>query len=241
MEEFRIEAGDKIPKHVGLILDGNRRWAKNRHLDVNMGHLAGYENLKKRLLSFHKTGIRYLSIYALSLENVKKRTKEEIDYIYGLIGQAFESIRNDPTIKEEEVKVIVSGRISLLPENIQQKTNNLVDSTKNHNKNFVNICVMYDGQEEIVDAVKKIVKNNVNSDEINRELLKKYLYTKDFPEVDYIIRTGMKDGARISGFMLWDSSYAEFRFREEYWPDYSEEMLLEDLREYLMRKRRMGE
>lgn len=99
---------------------------------------------------------------------------------------------------------------------------------------------MYDGQEEIVDAVKNIIKNGVKVEDVDRSVIKKHLYTRDFPEVDYIIRTGMEDGARISGFLLWDASYAEFKFREDLWPDYNKEMVIEDLREYISRNRRKG-
>ena len=99
---------------------------------------------------------------------------------------------------------------------------------------------MYDGQEEIVDAVKEIIKSGVKIEEINRDTIKSHLYTRNFPEVDYIIRTGMEDGARISGFLLWDASYAEFKFRTELWPDYNKEMVIEDIQDYVNRNRRKG-
>jgi undecaprenyl diphosphate synthase len=100
---------------------------------------------------------------------------------------------------------------------------------------------MYDGQEEIVDAVKSIIKDGVKIDKIDKDLIKGYLYTRKFPEVDYIIRTGMEDGARISGFLLWDASYAEFKFRTDLWPDYDQKMVIEDLKDYVKRNRRKGE
>ena len=99
---------------------------------------------------------------------------------------------------------------------------------------------MYDGQAEIVDAMKKIINDKVEPDKIDRKLIKKYLYTKDFPELDFLIRTGMSDGARISGFLLWDASYAEFKFRNEFWPEYNEDLLIEDIYEYINRNRRKG-
>lgn len=240
MEELKKEAKDKLPRHVGLILDGNRRWAKKRNLNLNLGHLAGYETLRKILFNFLDLGIKYLSVFALSNENVKKRSPQELQYIYGLIINVIDVISNDPVIKEEKVKINVIGRLSLLPPDVREKINELIKTTKDHDQKFLNICIMYDGQEEIVDAVKKILDDKINPKDINIELIKKYLYTKDFPELDYIIRTGMEDGARISGFLLWDASYAEFRFRDDYWPDYNEEMLVEDIREYLRRARRRG-
>lgn len=240
LEELKKEAKDKLPRHVGLILDGNRRWAKKRNLNLNLGHLEGYETLRKILFSFLDLGIKYLSVFALSNENVKKRSPQELQYIYGLIINVIDVISNDPVIKEEKVKINVIGRLSLLPPDVREKINELIETTKDHDQKFLNICIMYDGQEEIVDAVKKILDDKINPKDINIELIKNYLYTKDFPELDYIIRTGMEDGARISGFLLWDASYAEFRFRDDYWPDYNEEMLVEDIREYLRRARRRG-
>ncbi len=146
----------------------------------------------------------------------------------------------EATVKEEKVNFNVIGRVHLLPADVRAKINELIEFTKENDQNFINLCIMYDGQEEIVDAVKEIIKNGVKAGDINREVIKNHLYTRDFPEVDYIIRTGMEDGARISGFLLWDASYAEFRFRDDYWPDYNEEMLIEDIREYLRRTRRRG-
>ena len=209
-------------------------------LGANVGHLIGYQNLKERLFDFFEAGIHYLSIYALSLENLKKRSEEEIKYIFKIILDAVDAVIQEATVKEEKVNFNVIGRIHLLPEGIRTKLNELIEFTKENNKNFINLCIMYDGQEEIVDAVKTIIKNGVKEEEINRDVIKSHLYTRDFPEVDYIIRTGMEDGARISGFLLWDASYAEFKFRTDLWPDYDKEMVLEDIQDYSSRNRRKG-
>ena len=146
----------------------------------------------------------------------------------------------EATVKEEKVNFNVIGRVHLLPADVRAKINELIEFTKENDQNFINLCIMYDGQEEIVDAVKEIIKNGVKAEDINRDIIKNHLYTRDFPEVDYIIRTGMEDGARISGFLLWDASYAEFKFRTDLWPDYSKEMVLEDLQDYANRNRRKG-
>ena len=146
----------------------------------------------------------------------------------------------EATVKEEKVNFNVIGRIYLLPEDVRTKINELIEFTKENDQNFINLCIMYDGQEEIVDAVKEIIKNGVKIEDINRDVIKSHLYTRDFPEVDYIIRTGMDDGARISGFLLWDASYAEFKFRTDLWPDYTKEMVLEDIQDYANRNRRKG-
>jgi len=229
-----------MPKHIGLILDGNRRWAKKNLFEANVGHLIGYENLKDRLFDFFDAGIHYLSIYALSLENARKRSVNELRYIFKIILKAVDTVISESTVREEKVKFNVIGRVHLLPEDVQEKIKELIEFTKDHNRNFINLCIMYDGQEEIVDAVKKITEDRIKSKDITRDLIKSYLYTKNFPELDYIIRTGMEDGARISGFLLWDASYAEFKFRTALWPDYNKEMIIEDIKDYLKRNRRKG-
>ena len=240
MEELKDIPANNLPKHIGLILDGNRRWAKKNMLEANVGHLIGYENLKDRLFDFFDAGIHYLSIYALSLENARKRSVNELKYIFKIILKAVDTVISESTVREEKVKFNVIGRVHLLPEDVREKIKELIEFTKDHNQNFINLCIMYDGQEEIVDAMKKITEDKINSEDITRDLIKSYLYTKNFPEVDYIIRTGMEDGARISGFLLWDASYAEFKFRTDLWPDYNKEMIIEDIKDYLKRNRRKG-
>ncbi len=240
MEELKDIPANKLPKHIGLILDANRRWAKKNLFEANVGHLIGYENLKDRLFDFFDAGIHYLSIYALSLENARKRSVDELRYIFKIILKAVDTVISESTVREEKVKFDVIGRVHLLPEDVQEKIKELIEFTKDHNQNFINLCIMYDGQEEIVDAVKKITEDNIKSEDITRDLIKSYLYTKSFPELDYIIRTGMEDGARISGFLLWDASYAEFKFRTDLWPDYNKEMIIEDIKDYLARNRRKG-
>jgi tritrans,polycis-undecaprenyl-diphosphate synthase [geranylgeranyl-diphosphate specific] len=222
------------------LLNKDRRWAVKRNLDINFGHLIGYENLKKRLFDFFDAGIHYLSLYILSLENVRKRNAEELDYIYKIMVKAVDTVINESIVKEEKVKFSVIGRLTMLPEKARKKIQELIEFTKNHDQNFINLCIMYDGHEEIVDAVKSIIKEGIKPSEINANLIKSHLYTKGFPPLDYVIRTGMDDGARISGFLLWDSSYAEFKFRNDLWPDYNKDMVIEDLEDYLRRNRRMG-
>jgi undecaprenyl diphosphate synthase len=191
-------------------------------------------------VSLFEAGVKNLSLYALSLENVRNRSAEELKYIYTIIKLAVDTIKNEPIVTEQKVRFNVIGRLDLLPPDVIEKINELIDYTKDHDKAFVNVLIMYDGQSEIVDAIKNIINDGKKPEEINRKTVKNYLYTKNFPEVDYIIRTGMEDGARISGFLLWDASYAEFKFRNDLWPDYNDEMLLEDLNDYIKRNRRKG-
>jgi tritrans,polycis-undecaprenyl-diphosphate synthase [geranylgeranyl-diphosphate specific] len=239
-QELKSLPQNKLPRHIGLIPDGNRRWARKNNLDIRIGHLTGYETIKKILFAFFDAGIHYLSIYALSLENARKRSQKELEQIYKILIKAVEAVKEEPKVVEEKVRFNVLGRVEKLPPKVRAKVDELIEFTKDHNQNFINLLIMYDGQAEIVDAVKSILNNNANPSLIDPKYIKEHLYTANYPEVDYIIRTGMEDGARLSGFLLWDSSYAEFKFRNEYWPEYSEEMLVSDLKEYVERNRRKG-
>lgn len=230
----------RLPRHVGIVPDGNRRFARQNNLDIKVGHYMGYETLKKILFGFFDAGIKYLTIYALSLENAKKRNPQELKYIYKIIKLAIDAVMNEPIVVDEKVRFRVIGRLSLLPQDVRDKIEELQEFTKDHTQNFVNVLIMYDGRAELVDAMKKMAEENIDPQKIDEKNIKKHLYTHDFPELDYLIRTGMNDGARISGFLLWDASYAEFKFRNEFWPEYSEEMLYEDLMDYLNRNRRKG-
>lgn len=240
LTELQKLPNDKIPKHIGLIPDGNRRWARINNVHRNVGHYKGYEVVKKILLSCFEAGIKYLTLYALSLENALKRPKDELKYIYKIIKLAVETVKNEPIVTEEKVKFNVLGRLELLPQDVRDKIDELIEYTKDFDGAFVNVLIMYDGQAEICDAIKNIIKENISPNNIDRKVIKDYLYTNKFPEVDLIIRTGMEDSARISGFLLWDASYAEFKFRNEFWPEYNEELLLEDLKDYISRNRRKG-
>ncbi len=240
-QDLKLYYEPKLPKHVGLILDGNRRWIKKQGIvDVTKGHLAGYQRLKKILYPFFEAGIHYLSAYALSIENVKKRSEKEIQFLFKLLLQGVEDVLNEPMIHNNEVRVRLIGRLSDLPLEIQNSIEKMNERTENYKKNFINFAVMYDGQEEIVDAVKSIIKSGLPCEKIDKVVIKQHLYTRDFPELDFLIRTGMEDGMRISGFLLWDLSYTELKFRTDLWPDYDEKMILEDLKDYIRRNRRMG-
>ncbi len=239
--ELKEHFGTKLPRHIGLILDGNRRWIKRQGIvDTLKGHKEGYKTLRNILFPFFEAGVTYLSLYALSTENVRNRSKKEITYLFKLLLTGIEDVLKEPLIHEKRVRVKVIGRLQELPEDIQKAIDHMNKETSHYDGCFINICINYDGQDEIVDAVKSIISKGIPVDTITKKLFKENLYTHLFPEADYIIRTGMDDGARISGFLLWDASYAEYRFRNELWPEYNEQMLLEDLKEYVKRNRRKG-
>jgi undecaprenyl diphosphate synthase len=241
VKELKNHFGDLLPVHVGLILDGNRRWVRKHGLkDSLKGHNAGYTALTKILEPMFNLGIKYLSIYALSTENLAKRSSREIQYIFKMLLKGIQDFLDEPRVGEFEPRFRIIGRIHELPTEIQEAVEKMNKATAHYSKCFINVCINYDGQLEIVDAVKSLIQKGISPDKITKESVKKYLYTQDFPEVDYIIRTGMEDGARISGFLLWDASYAEFQFRDDLWPDYTPEMMIEDMKEYIHRNRRRG-
>lgn len=238
-ELIRDLEGVGLPKHVGIIIDGNRRWAESKGLPAMKGHTRGFELLKEIIEFAFKAGIKHLSIYALSIKNLE-RSESEVKHLFNLLSNGLKSFVNNKELKKHEVRIKVLGRLNLLPVKLQDSIKDAEEATKDYSKCFLNLCIAYDGQEELVDAVKAVVNEGLKSESVNKEVIKKHLYTRDSPEADLIIRTGMSDGARISGFLLWDASYSEFIFREDYWPDYTKEKLTDDLKKFAMRNRRFG-
>lgn len=224
----------KIPTHVGIILDGNGRWATSRGLPRSAGHKAGYDTLRKLIKYVFSKGVKVLTVYAFSTENFK-RDKEEVDYLMNIFVKAFSLEKNK--VMKNNIKVVFSGRDKPLPKKVIETRNKLEELTKNNTGGILNICLNYGGQAEIVDACKKIVKDKIDINDINEELFSKYLY-KDLPPIDFTIRTSGE--LRLSNFMLWQNSYAEFYFPQTYFPDFTEEEFDKALLEYTKRDRRFG-
>src|SRR6056297_1004698 len=161
LSELKKHFGERLPKHVGLILDGNRRWIRRQGItDIRKGHIAGYKRLKKVLYPFFEAGIHYLSAYALSTENVAKRSDREVRALFKLILRGVEDVLSEKLIHDKKVKVRLIGKLDQLPIDIQKAIEKMNKVTENYNDNHINFCVMYDGQEEIVDAVKKIAQKS---------------------------------------------------------------------------------
>lgn len=228
----------KIPKHVGIIVDGNGRWAEKRGLSRSEGHKAGAKNLKEIIKYTFSKGVKVLSVYVFSTENFK-RSSEEVNYLMRLFVQSFK--KEFSKLKDENVKIVFSGRQNPLPEDVLTTMNKLTLDTKNNTGNILNVCINYGGHAEIIDATKKInqdVMNNVLSiDDINEEMFSKYLYN-DLPPLDFLIRTSGE--VRISNFMLWQASYAELYFPATFFPDFNKDAFDEALIEYTSRDRRFG-
>ena len=229
---------EKIPNHIGIIMDGNGRWAKQRGKKRSDGHLEGSKTLQKLAIHILKKGVKILSVFAFSTENFS-RSKEEVDFLMNLIVIHFkkEAIK----FKENNIKVLISGRKENLNQDVLGAIEYIQNETKNNTGGILNICLNYGGQEEIIDASKKIAidykKGILNLDELNKKTFYKYLYN-DLEPIDFLIRTSGEE--RISNFMLYSLAYSELYFTRTYFPDFKEEEFDKALLEYQTRDRRFG-
>lgn len=227
-----------VPSHVAIIMDGNGRWAKNRGLKRTNGHKKGAEALKKISEYVYDKHIKILSVFAFSTENWK-RDKEEVDYLMNLFIKAFKE--NFEVVKKKNVKVIFSGVKEKLSDKVIKQMDKMMDDTKDNKNGIFNICLNYGGQDEIVEATKKISKEVVNGNidikDINKDMFNKYLFN-DLPPIDLLIRTSGE--YRISNFMLWQMAYAELYFTDTLWPDFDEKEFDKALDSYNKRDRRFG-
>lgn len=227
-----------LPNHVGIIMDGNGRWALEKGKKRSAGHKEGAKTLEKLMLYTKNKGIKYLSVYAFSTDNFK-RSEEEVNYLMDLIIYYFNHKLTN--VIKEGIKIIFSGRKQPLRKDVLDAMNSIEEKTKENNACIVNICLNYGGQEEIVDATLKIVDDindgKLKKEEINKELFYKYLYN-DLPPIDLLIRTGKEH--RLSNFMLYQMTYAELFFVDTYFPDFLEPEYENALEYFFNRDRRFG-
>ncbi len=228
----------KIPKHVGIILDGNGRWAKERGLKRSEGHKEGFETLKTISKYIFKKGVKVLSVFAFSTENFK-RSNEEVDYLMNLFIKGFKSSIKE--FNDNNIKVVFSGRKEPLKDKVYEAMEELSYKTKDNTGGILNICLNYGGRAEIVDTTKKLVNavlnGLINVEDINEELFEENLYN-NLPPMDLLIRTSGE--VRISNFMLYQAAYAEMYFPKSYFPDFKEEEFDKALDVYNKRDRRFG-
>lgn len=224
----------KIPNHVALIVDGNGRWATERGLSRLEGHDAGLKNLKDIVKYIFSKEIKYLSIYVFSTENFK-RSSEEVTHLMQLFINLFKDGKD--FFMNNNIKVIFSGRNEPLPSSVIVARNKLAKITEKNTGGVLNVCLNYGGRSEIVDATKRIMKDNINPNDITEELFKEYLY-QNLPDVDLMIRTSGE--LRISNFLLWQLSYAEFYFTKVKFPDFKSSDFDDAILEYTKRDRRFG-
>lgn len=229
------EQTDMVPEHLGLILDGNRRWARERGLPVIEGHRQGVKTLKKVLKSSIKHGIRYVSAYVFSTENWK-RDRDEVQALMKLFMWILKHEVKE--LDREGIRLRVVGSKLELGHALVKAIHEAEERTKDNDRGTLLLCLDYGGQQEIVDAVKRIAELGYPSEQITPELISKFLYAPDVPPVDLVIRTSGEQ--RISNFMLWESAYSELIFDKTKWPDFDEECLQAALDEYANRHRRFG-
>ena len=228
----------RIPNHVGIIVDGNGRWAVKRGKKRSEGHLAGSKNLDNLCQYVFDKGIKVLSLYVFSTENFK-RSDEEVNYLMDLFVKKF---KNDFKIfSKKDIRIVFSGRREPLKKEILDIIDDITCKTKDNKSGILNFCLNYGSHAEIVDACKKInlevINNNLNIDIIDEKIFKKYLYN-DLPDLDLLIRTGGE--LRLSNFMLWQSAYAEFYFTDVLFPDFNSDEFDKALLSYRNRDRRFG-
>ncbi len=228
----------KIPTHVGIIMDGNGRWATKRGLPRSAGHKAGVETVKKLCLHMADVGVKYASLYAFSTENFK-RSEEEVGFLMDLFMLSFN--KELKSLIDRGVKVVFSGRREPLPEKVLKAMDKIVDDTRDFDGLTLNICLNYGGQYEIADTTKKICEMYKNGDisleDINPEFIQKNLY-QDLPPLDFVIRTSGE--LRLSNFMMYQASYAEFYFPKVLFPDFTPEEFDDAILAFNGRERRFG-
>jgi len=224
-----------VPKHIGYIVDGNRRWAQRRGLSAYEGHLAGYNAISRVATASFNAGVKYVSAYVFSTENWK-RSQEEDGKLMGLVLRL---LTTDLSIFEKNnIKLVILGTRDKLDKNIIKAIDKAEAKTADNTGGILALCFNYGGHQEIVDAVKKVVQSGIAADTIDADTIARNLYAPDVTPVDLVVRTSGEQ--RISNFMLWRVAYSEFIFLDKYWPDMTETDVAEIITEYSRRSRRFG-
>tara|TARA_B100000214_G_scaffold349379_1_gene302190 strand:- start:339 stop:1121 length:783 start_codon:yes stop_codon:yes gene_type:complete len=231
-----------LPAHVACIMDGNRRHANSKLIPTALGHREGKEKLEDVMDWILDLNIKYLTVYALSTENIQTRSNEELQDLFNLYTEGLIDIAEDERIHQREVKVRVIGRRELLPSTLIDAIENAESKTANYENHTFTVCLAYGSREEILGAIKEIAtdhaKGSLSLEDITIEEVSKRLYTKDLPDPDMIIRTSGEE--RISNFLLWQSAYSELFFIDTYWPSFTKREFLKSIFAYQRRKRRYG-
>jgi undecaprenyl diphosphate synthase len=226
------------PEHVAIILDGNRRWAKERGLKSIKGHQKGFENIRNLAPYIFNKGVKVLSVYAFSTENFK-RDPEEVDYLMDIFVNWFH--KESEKMHDEDIKIVFSGRREPLREDVLEAMDEITEKTKDNKKGIFNICINYGGRQEIADGAKRLAKDvqdgKVKLEEIDDTFFYKYMY-QELPPIDFLIRTSGEE--RLSNYMLYEMSYAEMYFPKVYFPDFNEEEFEKAVDIFNTRERRFG-
>ena len=230
---------NNLPEHIAIIMDGNRRWAKEKNLEVKQGHYAGAENLEKIAQYANKIGIKYMTVYAFSTENWK-RSENEVKALMMILKNYIEKLLERTSANN--IKINILGDISRLEIGLQNSINKIIDKTKNNTGLTLNIAFNYGGRAEILRATKQIAEEvhegKLDLEKIDEKCIENHLYTKGQPDPDILIRTSGE--IRISNFLLWQLAYTEFIFIDKYWPDFNEKDIEESIHIFQKRHRKFG-
>ncbi len=224
-----------LPAHVGFILDGNRRWAREQELPTLEGHKVGLDNFNTIASYAFKRGISCVSAFVFSTENWK-RTEEEVGYLMNLVTRAIDNYLNE--FHKEGIKIVILGRRDGLRSKVLKAILRAEEATKDNTNGTLALCFNYGGQEEIVDAAKELIRKGIPADSLTKEDIAQALYGPEVPDVDLVIRTSGEH--RMSGYMMWRTAYSEVYFSEKYWPSFEVEDLEIALDDYANRERRFG-
>lgn len=238
--ENNLEAVKNLVKetklqHIAIIMDGNRRWAKEHCLPSAMGHKKGVDSLKNIVKASHKFGVKYLTLYAFSTENWNRK-QEEVDFLMGLLAS---TIKNElKELHENDVKLRFIGDIKGLNAELQAILADAENTTKDNNGVNLQIAINYGARDELVHAVRRILEDGISANDVDESVLQSYLYTNEIPDPDLLIRTGGE--MRVSNYLLWQIAYAEIYITKKYWPEFNVEELGLSIEEFGKRQRRYG-
>ena len=225
-----------LPKHIAIIMDGNRRWADKKGLTPTQGHEAGAKNLENIVKHCRQIGVKHITVYALSTENWKKRSVQEVRGIFGLLINAAKTKSEE--YRKAGIKFFVLGNFQAFPFKVKSAIKKMLNIVLDKERVRFNVALNYGGRDEIINAIKNIIKDGVPASKVNEELVGKYLYTNGQPDPDLIIRPGGE--FRLSNFLLWQMSYAELYFTDILWPDFTPKKLEKAIYWYQQRNRRKG-
>ncbi len=245
MEEDKAMAIRQLPRHIGVIPDGNRRWARERGIPLAFAYRIGADKVEEFLEWCLEYGIRVVTVYILSSENLTRRSRIELEILFALLKERLRKVRNDNRIHENEVRVRVVGRKWLLPKDVLEEAEKTEEETSRYNRHCLNLAIAYGGRQEIIDAVRRIAEDvrmgRLSPWEIDERVFTRYTYLDcngEYVEPDLIIRTGGE--RRLSNFLLYHVAYSEIYFTEKYWPDFTRQDFEDALRDYSARIRRFG-
>ena len=230
---------NNLPNHIAFIPDGNRRWAKQKGLLASLGHNAGKDTAETIIRAVRELGVPYMSFWGCSVGNVTKRDSAEVQFLYKIFKEQFERLANDQEIHENQVKVRILGEWKkYFPADVQAAAENLIQKTAHYSKFHLTFLMAYSGVAEMIQAIQAICDMQ-GEKLVNKERVKKHLYTSELPVVDLVIRTGGEPHLS-EGFMMWDTTDAQLYFTETLWPDFSPAELEKAVGEYGERERRLG-